>query len=91
MGAGTRFQRERGIQDDPELLYRYYMTVNQWSVMPSVARRLCHEAGPTIEWLNDRGVHLKAIIGTTCSDSSNCYSNYRSYWRIFTRNTDSEA
>ena len=62
MGAGTRFQRERGIDDNPELLYRHYMTANQWTVQPSVARRLCFEAGPTIEWLNDRGVAFLDVI-----------------------------
>jgi hypothetical protein len=44
MGAGTRFQRDRGIDDDPERLLRHYVTANQWSVQPSVARRPC-EAG----------------------------------------------
>jgi succinate dehydrogenase/fumarate reductase flavoprotein subunit len=29
MAAGTRFQRERGIVDDPGALYRHYMTLNQ--------------------------------------------------------------
>jgi fumarate reductase flavoprotein subunit len=64
MGAGTRFQRERGIDDAPELLYRHYTTANQWTVQPSVARRLCYEAGPTIEWLNDRGVAILDVISS---------------------------
>jgi fumarate reductase flavoprotein subunit len=64
MGAGTRFQRERGIDDDPELLYRHYLTANQWAVQPSVARRLCYDVGPTIEWLNDRGVKILDVISS---------------------------
>jgi fumarate reductase flavoprotein subunit len=64
MGAGTRFQSERGIEDTPELLYRHYTTANQWTVQPSVARRLCFEAGPTIEWLNDRGVAILDVISS---------------------------
>jgi succinate dehydrogenase/fumarate reductase flavoprotein subunit len=64
MGAGTRFQRERGIEDTPELLYRHYATANQWTVQPSIARRLCYEAGPTIEWLNDRGVAILDVISS---------------------------
>src|ERR1700722_19531797 len=64
MGAGTRFQRELGIDDDPELLYRHYITANQWIVQPSVARRLCYEAGPTIEWLNERGVAILDVISS---------------------------
>jgi fumarate reductase flavoprotein subunit len=58
MGAGTRFQKARGIQDDPETLYQEYMNLNQWIVQPSVARRLCYEAGPTVEWLADHGVEF---------------------------------
>jgi fumarate reductase flavoprotein subunit len=64
MGAGTRFQRDRGIEDSSELLYRHYMTANQWTVQPSVARRLCFEAGPTIEWLNERGVAILDVISS---------------------------
>jgi succinate dehydrogenase/fumarate reductase flavoprotein subunit len=64
MGAGTRFQRERGIDDDPERLYRHYATANQWLVTPSLAHRLCHDAGPTIEWLNDRGVEILDVIAS---------------------------
>lgn len=64
MGAGTRFQRERGIEDDAERLYRHYVTANQWVVQPSVARRLCYEAGPTIEWLTDRGVAILDVISS---------------------------
>ena len=57
MGANTRFQISKGITDDtPERLYQLYMAANQWKVQPSVARRLCYEAGPTIDWLEERGV-----------------------------------
>jgi len=58
MGAGTRLQRARGVQDDAESLYQEYMWLNQWTVQPSVARRLCYEAGPTIDWLADIGVEF---------------------------------
>jgi len=64
MGANTRFQRERGIEDDPELLYRHYITANQWTLQPSVVKRLCYEAGPTIEWLNDRGVKILDVMAS---------------------------
>ena len=33
MGAGSRFQRDRGIADDAEALFRHYMTLNQWKVV----------------------------------------------------------
>jgi len=57
MGANTRFQRERGVTDDThERLYQLYMAANQWLVQPSVAKRLCYEAGPTIDWLEQKGL-----------------------------------
>jgi succinate dehydrogenase/fumarate reductase flavoprotein subunit len=62
MAAGTRFQRERGIDDDPALLYRHYVTANQWLVQPSVAHRLCYDAAETLEWMNDMGVEVIDVI-----------------------------
>jgi succinate dehydrogenase/fumarate reductase flavoprotein subunit len=58
MGAGSRFQRERGIADDAEALFRHYLTLNQWKVDASVVRRLADEAAPSIEWLADLGVEI---------------------------------
>jgi fumarate reductase flavoprotein subunit len=58
MAAATRFQRERGINDDPADLYEHYMNINQWAVQPSVAKRLCYDGGPTVEWLADNGVEI---------------------------------
>ena len=61
MAAGTRFQRERGIQDSPEALLFEYLAFNRWSVETGVARRLTEEAGPTVEWLADHGVGVSDI------------------------------
>src|SRR5580692_6170086 len=62
MAAGTRFQRERGIEDSPEALLYEYLAFNRWSVETGVARRLTEEAGPTVEWLADRGVGISDIF-----------------------------
>jgi len=56
MGAGTRVQRAAGIDDNPDNLYRHYMSLNQWTVEPPLVRRLCDESGPAIDWLADLGV-----------------------------------
>lgn len=56
MAAGTRFQQERGITDDPDDLLHDYLAFNRWDVEAAVARRLTTEAGPTVEWVADRGV-----------------------------------
>src|SRR3954447_18378055 len=56
MGAGTRYQRALGIEDDADLLFHDYMQLNQWKVESAVVRRLADECGPTVEWLGDLGV-----------------------------------
>jgi fumarate reductase flavoprotein subunit len=65
MGANTRYQRSLGILDDsPESFFRHYMTANHWQVQPSVARRLCFEAGRTVDWLEQRGVAYLKLMGS---------------------------
>jgi succinate dehydrogenase/fumarate reductase flavoprotein subunit len=65
MGANTRYQRSQGILDDtPEKFYHHYVTANHWQVQPSVARRLCFEAGKTIDWLEARGVSYLKLMGS---------------------------
>jgi fumarate reductase flavoprotein subunit len=56
MGAGTRYQKELGIDDDPASLFHDYMTLNRWDVDAAVVRRFTELAGPTVEWLGDLGV-----------------------------------
>jgi fumarate reductase flavoprotein subunit len=58
MGAGTRYQRALGIEDDPESLFHDYMQLNQWKVEPAVVRRLAELSGPSVEWLGDLGVQF---------------------------------
>ena len=55
--AGTSVQREAGILDDtPDAMFSYYMTLNQWNVEPAVARAYCDSAAPAFEWLRGLGV-----------------------------------
>lgn len=56
MGAGTRYQRALGIEDNADLLFHDYMQLNQWKVESAVVRRLAERCGPTVEWLGDLGV-----------------------------------
>ena len=58
--AGTSVQREAGILDDtPDDMFNYYMTLNQWNLEPAVARAYCDNAAPTFEWLRSIGVVYK--------------------------------
>jgi len=58
MGAGTRYQRALGIEDDADALFHDYLTVNRWNVDAGVVRRLADLAGPTVDWLGDLGVEF---------------------------------
>lgn len=58
--AGTAAQRSQGIDDSPDAMFRYYMTVNQYRVEPSLVRRLCDEAAAGLEWLEGFDVEFPA-------------------------------
>jgi len=57
--AGTSVQRARGIADDTaEAMFEYYLTLNQYRVEPALARVLCDQAAPGLEWLIGVGVEF---------------------------------
>jgi fumarate reductase flavoprotein subunit len=65
MGAGTRYQRELGIHDDPQDLFREYMAWTGWQVDAGIVRELCLRSGSTIDWLGELGVPFtgKLVVG----------------------------
>lgn len=65
MGAGSRVQTAAGIDDHADLLYREYLAINQWQVIPAVVRAFADNSGATIDWLLDHGVdfHDELIVG----------------------------
>ena len=58
MGAGTRYQKALGIEDDADALFHDYMQLNRWNLDTGVVRRFCQLAGPTVEWLGDLGIEF---------------------------------
>jgi fumarate reductase flavoprotein subunit len=61
-GAGTRFQREAGIDDDPESYCRDLMAIAGETENPQLVRRLTATSAETVEWLVDVArVRLKLI------------------------------
>lgn len=53
-GAGTRFQRERGIVDTPEDYAADIMKKSENRADPSIVNTVAYGSGPAIEWLADR-------------------------------------
>ena len=62
MGAGTRFQREAGIDDSAKAMFEQYMRLNAFRLDASVAWALCEGAGKEIEWLADNGVEIRGVV-----------------------------
>ncbi len=54
--AGTSLQRQAGIEDTAEAMYRYYLHINQYKLDPALVRRLCYDATDAFEWLVQLGV-----------------------------------
>ncbi len=52
--AGTRWQSEAGIADDPERFARDIMTKAKGEPDPAIVTRVTEQAGPVLEWLADR-------------------------------------
>jgi fumarate reductase flavoprotein subunit len=53
-GAGTRFQRERGIEDTPEDYIADIMKKSANRADPSIVRTVAYGSGPAVEWLADQ-------------------------------------
>jgi fumarate reductase flavoprotein subunit len=58
LGAGTRFQRERGFVDTAGSLLRDLLHMNQWRGCSALMRTLALGAGPSVEWLAGIGVGI---------------------------------
>jgi fumarate reductase flavoprotein subunit len=62
VGAGTRCQKELGVDDNADRLYFELMQINQWQLGHGLARVLADHSGPTIDWLADLGVDFAPML-----------------------------
>ena len=58
-GGGTRVQKEFGIEDTPDEMFRYLQLETQDVVRTDTLRRFCEESAATVDWLT----HLGAKFG----------------------------
>jgi fumarate reductase flavoprotein subunit len=56
--SGTSVQKARGIEDTPEAMYRYLMTLAAHETDPRITRILAEQSGPALEWLISLGVEF---------------------------------
>lgn len=55
--AGTRLQRERGIEDSPDLHYEDVMRISRGTANPDLVRLAVDNAAETFDWLMEEGFH----------------------------------
>ena len=78
-GAGTRLQKAHGIEDTPDEHYRDAQRIAHDSIDPVVLRLFVDHAGPTIDWLMDRG--FEPAPGTpVAGEAHEAYSTRRYLW-----------
>lgn len=78
-GAGTRLQKAHGIEDTPDEHYRDAQRIAHDSIDPVVLRLFVDHAGPTIDWLVDRG--FEPAPGTpVAGEAHEAYSTRRYLW-----------
>jgi len=62
--SGTRFQRERGVDDSPERMADDVQRKNHGTADSTLVTAICRASGPAIEWLADRhGISLVLVEG----------------------------
>ncbi len=62
--AGTRFQAEKGVRDEPDLLVSDIQAKAKGRADPSVVAAVARQSGPVIEWLADRhGIPFGLVEG----------------------------
>ncbi|MQA07143.1 MAG: FAD-binding protein [Pseudonocardiaceae bacterium] len=71
-GGGTAIQRQAGVSDSPEDMYRYLSMEVGDAVSAATLRRFCAESAGMIEWLAAQGVPFEASL---CPDKTSYPSN----------------
>ena len=61
-GGGTRIQKEAGIEDDAEEMYRYLEMEIGDAVLPETLRDFCETSVETFAWLEKHGLKFKASL-----------------------------
>jgi len=63
VAAGTALQKEKGIMDTGEALYRYFMEFSAYKCRPDLIQVLADRAAANIQWLEKQGLPMtKGIV-----------------------------
>lgn len=57
-GGGTRQQKQAGVEDDPENMFRYLQTETEGCVSDELLREFCETSVENMEWLESLGLEF---------------------------------
>lgn len=77
--AGTRLQRELGIEDSPDEHFRDAQRIARDSIDPVVLRLMVDHAPATADWLMELGMELAPGM-PTAGEAHEAYSTRRYFW-----------
>ncbi|MFA5523778.1 MAG: FAD-dependent oxidoreductase [Tissierellales bacterium] len=60
--CNTSIQKAQGIEDSPDAMFQYMMTLAGWDTYPANMRVLCEKSGETLEWLLGLGVEFPYLV-----------------------------
>lgn len=58
--CNTSVQKARGVEDTPDDMFRYMMTLAGWDTYPNIMCVLAEQSGPALEWLLSLGAQFPA-------------------------------
>jgi len=61
-GGGSHIQREAGVEDSPDNMFRYLSQEVQDAVSEETLRDFCETSADTIRWLEDPGVRFRGRL-----------------------------
>jgi fumarate reductase flavoprotein subunit len=79
--AGTRRQRERGIEDSPDLHYEEVMRISKGKADPGLVRLAVDEAAHTVDWLDGLGFPFEPTTPAIVYGHEP-YSRPRTHWGV---------
>ncbi|WP_313805941.1 FAD-dependent oxidoreductase [Sphingobium sp.] len=60
--AGTSVQKAMGIEDSPQAMFDYIMTLNGWQTRPDIIRLFAERSAATVEWLVSLGAEYQWVV-----------------------------
>jgi len=61
-GGGTSIQREAGVEDDAEEMFKYLTLETRGVLKDETLRRFCEQSPAMIDWLRERGVRFDSTL-----------------------------